>query len=108
MRLTTLAGAFRTAPAGCYRATPAEAVKVYGQPPGADYYLGRALAAKGDDAGAIESFQRATLLDNEMQRRAWYELARTYRRLGKAAEAHAAVRNMSRSSRLQTTPVRTQ
>lgn len=68
-----------------------EVVKIYGQPTGADYYLGRALAAEGKDKEAAESFERATALNGEMQRRAWYELSQAYRRLGKTAEARSAV-----------------
>src|SRR5271168_4885739 len=63
-----------------------EVVKIYSHPTGADYYLGRALAAKGRDDEAVLSFQRATALDGEMQRRAWYQLSQTYRHLGKMAE----------------------
>lgn len=67
-----------------------EVVKIYNHPTGADYYLGRALAAKGRDDEAVVSFQRATMLDGEMQRRAWYQLSQIYRHLGKTAEARAA------------------
>jgi Flp pilus assembly protein TadD len=68
-----------------------EVVKIYSHPTGADYYLGRALAAEGKDNEAVQSFQRATTLDGEMQRRAWYELSQAYRRLGNTADARAAV-----------------
>src|SRR5271156_2913675 len=67
-----------------------EVVKIYNHPTGADYYLGRALAAEGKEQEAVLSFQRATTLDGEMQRRAWYQLSQTYRHLGKTAEARAA------------------
>lgn len=67
-----------------------EVVKIYNHPTGADYYLGRALAAEGKDDEAVLAFQRATTLDGEMQRRAWYQLSQTYRHLGKTAEARAA------------------
>jgi tetratricopeptide (TPR) repeat protein len=67
-----------------------EVVKIYNHPTGADYYLGRALAAEGKDEDAVLSFQRATTLDGEMQRRAWYQLSQTYRHLGKTTEARAA------------------
>lgn len=67
-----------------------EVVKIYNHPTGADYYLGRALAAEGREQEAVLSFQRATTLDGEMQRRAWYQLSQTYRHLGQTAEARAA------------------
>lgn len=67
-----------------------EVVKIYNHPTGADYYLGRALAAGGKDDEAILAFQRATRLNGEMQWRAWYQLSQIYRRLGKTAEASTA------------------
>ena len=67
-----------------------EVVKIYNHPTGADYYLGRALAAEGKDDEAVQAFQRATTLDGEMQRRSWYQLSQIYRHLGKTAEARAA------------------
>jgi len=68
-----------------------QVVKIYNHPTGADYYLGRALAAEGRHEEAIKAFQRATNLTGEMQRRAWYELSQEYRHLGKTTDAHAAV-----------------
>ena len=68
-----------------------QVVKIYGAPSAADYYLGRAFAAESKDQEAIASFQRATDLSGELQRRAWYELSQTYRRMGKTAEAHSAI-----------------
>lgn len=67
-----------------------QVVKIYGHPTGADYYLARALAAEGKEDEAVTEFKRATTLDGEMQRRAWYQLSQIYRRLGKTAEARAA------------------
>ena len=67
-----------------------EVVKIYNHPTGADYYLGRALAAGGKDDEAVLAFQRATRLNGEMQWRAWYQLSQIYRRLGKTAEASTA------------------
>lgn len=67
-----------------------EVVKIYNHPTGADYYLGRALAAAGKDEEAVLAFQRATTLNGEMQWRAWYQLSQIYRRLGKTEEARAA------------------
>ncbi|HTD54318.1 MAG TPA: tetratricopeptide repeat protein [Silvibacterium sp.] len=67
-----------------------EVVKIYNHPTGADYYLGRALATEGKEEAAVQAFQRATTLDGEMQRRAWYQLSQTYRHLGKTAEAREA------------------
>ncbi len=68
-----------------------EVVKIYNHPTGADYYLGRALAAEGKDDQAVQAFVRATQLQGEMQRQAWYALSQAYRRLGNTAEARAAV-----------------
>ena len=67
-----------------------QVVKIYNHPTGADYYLGRALAAEGREQEAVRAFQRATTLDGEMQRRAWYQLSQTYRHMGKTEEARAA------------------
>jgi hypothetical protein len=49
------------------------------------------LAAEGKDDLAVQAFVRATQLQGEMQRRAWYGLSQVYRRLGNTAEARAAV-----------------
>jgi lipopolysaccharide biosynthesis regulator YciM len=49
------------------------------------------LAAEGKDDQAVQAFVRATQLQGEMQRRAWYELSQAYRHLGNTAEARAAV-----------------
>ena len=68
-----------------------QVVKIYNHPTGADYYLGRALAAEGKDDQAVQAFVRATQLQGEMQRQAWYALSQAYRRLGNTAEARAAV-----------------
>ena len=68
-----------------------QVVKIYNHPTGADYYLGRALAAEGKDDQAVQAFVRATQLQVEMQRQAWYALSQAYRRLGNTAEARAAV-----------------
>jgi tetratricopeptide (TPR) repeat protein len=67
-----------------------EVVKIYSHPTAADYYLGRALAVEGQEQQAVLAFQRATTLDGEMQRRAWYQLSQVYRQLGKTEEARAA------------------
>ncbi|HTY82746.1 MAG TPA: tetratricopeptide repeat protein [Silvibacterium sp.] len=67
-----------------------EVVKIYNHPTGADYYLGRALASEGKEEEAVLAFQRATTLDGELQRRAWYQLSQTYRHLGKTAQAREA------------------
>ncbi|QNI30476.1 tetratricopeptide repeat protein [Alloacidobacterium dinghuense] len=68
-----------------------EVVKIYRNPTGADYYLGRALVTQGQNEEAVKEFQRATAVTGEMQRRSWYELSQVYRHMGKTAEAHAAV-----------------
>jgi Flp pilus assembly protein TadD len=67
-----------------------QVVRIYNHPTGADYYLGRALVAEGKQDDAVLAFRRATTLDGEMQRRAWYQLSQTYRHLGKTEEARAA------------------
>jgi tetratricopeptide (TPR) repeat protein len=68
-----------------------QVVKIYNHPTGADYYLGRALASQGKDDQAVQAFLRATQLQGEMQRQAWYALSQAYRRLGNTAEARASV-----------------
>ena len=67
-----------------------QVVKIYNHPTGADYYLGRALVAAGKNDEAVLAFQRATTLNGEMQRRAWYQLSQIYRHMGKTADARAA------------------
>ena len=67
-----------------------QVVKIYNHPTGADYYLGRALVAAGKNDEAVLAFQRATTLNGEMQRRAWYQLSQIYRHMGQTAEARAA------------------
>lgn len=69
-----------------------EVVQIYDRPSGADYYLGRALAAQGKYEEAASALQRATTLNGEMQQRAWYELSQAYRHIGKTAESQAAVK----------------
>lgn len=68
-----------------------QVVKLYESPTVADYYLGRGLAAQGKNAEAVSELQRASTVDGEVQRRAWYELAQTYRKMGEAEKAHAAL-----------------
>jgi tetratricopeptide (TPR) repeat protein len=68
-----------------------QVVKIYEQPSGADYYLGRALAQQGKYEEAVAELQRATILNGEVQQRAWYELSQAYRHLGKTTESRAAV-----------------
>jgi tetratricopeptide (TPR) repeat protein len=68
-----------------------EVVKLYQKPTVADYYLGRGLAAQGKNDEAVKELQRAATIDGEVQRRAWYELAQTYRKSGDATKAHAAL-----------------
>jgi tetratricopeptide (TPR) repeat protein len=67
-----------------------QVVKIYNHPTGADYYLGRALVAAGKNDEAVLAFERATTLNGEMQRRAWYQLSQIYRHMGKTADARAA------------------
>lgn len=66
-------------------------VMIYGRPTVADYYLGRGLVAEGDYPQAVKELQRATTVQGEVQRRAWYELGQLYRKMGRPAEAHAAL-----------------
>lgn len=68
-----------------------QVVKLYGKPTVADYYLGRGLAAQGKDSEAVDALLRASTIEGEVQRRSWYELAQTYRKMGDAAKAHAAL-----------------
>jgi predicted Zn-dependent protease len=66
-------------------------VKLYEKPTVADYYLGRGLAIQGKYDDAISELQRAATIDGEVQRRSWYEIAQTYRKMGDTAKAHAAL-----------------
>lgn len=66
-------------------------VMIYGRPTVADYYLGRGLVAEGDYPQAVKELQRATTVQGEVQRRAWYELGQLYRKMGRPAEAHSAL-----------------
>ena len=68
-----------------------QVVKIYETPTVTDYYLGRGLATEGRNDEAVAAFQRATSVSGEVQRRAWYELAQLYRKMGKSADAHAAL-----------------
>lgn len=66
-------------------------VKLYEKPTVADYYLGRGLAIQGKYDDAISELQRAATIDGEVQRRSWYEIAQTYRKMGDIAKAQAAL-----------------
>ncbi|HET9088177.1 MAG TPA: tetratricopeptide repeat protein [Acidobacteriaceae bacterium] len=68
-----------------------DVVRIYGMPTVANYYLGRALVAEGDYRQADAELQRATTVQGEVQRRAWYELGQLYRKMGRPADAHAAL-----------------
>jgi tetratricopeptide (TPR) repeat protein len=68
-----------------------QVVKIYDAPTVADYYLGRGLAAEGKNDQAVTSLQRATQVTGEVQRQAWYELGQLYRKMGKSADARAAL-----------------
>jgi tetratricopeptide (TPR) repeat protein len=68
-----------------------QVVRIYGTPTVADYYLGRGLALEGRNDEAAASLQRATSVPGEVQRRAWYELGQLYRKMGRTADAHAAL-----------------
>lgn len=66
-------------------------VKIYKSPTDADYYLGRALALEDRNEEAVNEFDRATHVPGLTQQRAWFQLSQLYRRMGKTAEAHAAI-----------------
>jgi tetratricopeptide (TPR) repeat protein len=68
-----------------------EVVKIYKSPTDADYYLGRALALQGRNDDAVKEFERATQVPGLTQQRAWFQLSQLYRRIGKNAEARAAI-----------------
>lgn len=59
----------------------------------ADYNLGRAEMLLGEDAGAMEHFQRATAgeTDPGVLQQAWYQLGIVYRRLHRMNEAQQAM-----------------
>jgi len=59
----------------------------------ADYNLGRAKMAMGDDAGAIEDLKRATTGNSELDtvQQAWYQLGIAYRRLKRNDDARQAM-----------------
>jgi Flp pilus assembly protein TadD len=68
-----------------------QVVKLNAAPTVADYYLGRAYAAEGKPELAVAEYQKATTLDGETARQAWYGLGQAYRDLGRTTEARAAV-----------------
>ncbi|HLH33533.1 MAG TPA: tetratricopeptide repeat protein [Alloacidobacterium sp.] len=68
-----------------------QVVKIYEKPTVADYYLGRGLAAQGKNDEAVSELQRAATIEGEVQRRALYELAQTYRKMGDTAKARATL-----------------
>jgi tetratricopeptide (TPR) repeat protein len=59
----------------------------------ADYNLGRAEMLLGNDAAALEDFQRATKADSDADvlEQAWYQLGIVYRRLHRMEEAQKAM-----------------
>jgi len=59
----------------------------------ADYNLGRAKMAMGDDVGAIENLKRATTLNSDVDTvlQAWYQLGIAYRRLKRNDDARQAM-----------------
>ncbi|MFT4111933.1 tetratricopeptide repeat protein [Silvibacterium sp.] len=68
-----------------------QVVKLYGHPTVADYYLGRGLATEGENAQAEAALKRATQVEGEVQRRAWYELGQLYRKTNQPEQARAAL-----------------
>jgi len=59
----------------------------------ADYNLGRAKMAMGDDVAAIENLKRATTLNSDVDtvQQAWYQLGIAYRRLKRNGDARQAM-----------------
>ena len=66
--------------------------------PVAEYYLGRGLAALGNDADAVAWLEKSAAGDpvGEVGKRSYYELARSYRRLQRASDAQRAVAEYNR------------
>jgi tetratricopeptide (TPR) repeat protein len=59
----------------------------------ADYNLGRAKMAMGDDAAAVENLKRATTRNSDVDtvQQAWYQLGIAYRRLKRIDDARHAM-----------------
>jgi len=70
-----------------------EAIKVFANPTVADYYLGRGLAEMGKYEEAIASLERATKVEpqNEVARRAYYQLSQIYRKMQRLPDARDAL-----------------
>ena len=71
--------------------------------PVSEYYLGRGLAAQGNEADSVPWLERSIAQDpsSEVAKRAWYELARTYRKLQRPADAAHATAEYTRIRDLQ-------
>lgn len=73
-------------------------VKSYVGSPVAEYYLGRGLAGLGNDAEAVTWLERSAAGDpsGEVGKRSYFELARSYRKLQRTADAQRAVAEYNR------------
>jgi tetratricopeptide (TPR) repeat protein len=73
-------------------------IKAYPGSPVAEYYLGRGLAADGNDAEAVKWLEKSAHGDpeGEVGKRSYYELGRVYRRLQRPVEAQKAVAEYNR------------
>jgi len=63
-------------------------LKIYRSSPNAEYYLGRGLAESGQDTEAAEILENSAHedADGEVGKRAYYELARIYRKMHKTED----------------------
>ena len=57
----------------------------------AEYYLGRGLAAQGQDQEAVSWLEKSSRSDGEIAKRSFYELTRVYRKLHRTEDAQAAL-----------------
>ena len=73
-------------------------LKVFEQSAVAEYYVGRGLAAEGRDAEAATRLEKSAREDpaGEAGKRSYLELARVYRKLGRAADAQRALAEYNR------------
>jgi Flp pilus assembly protein TadD len=73
-------------------------LKRYPGSPVAEYYLGRGLAAQGNDAEAVIWLEKSAAAEpsGEIGKRSFFELARVYRKLRRIADAQRAVEEYNR------------
>ncbi|WP_263382270.1 tetratricopeptide repeat protein [Granulicella arctica] len=71
--------------------------------PVVEYYLGRGLVAEGSETNGVKYLEKciADGHDSEVVKRAWYELARAYRKLQRTADAAHATEEYARLRELQ-------